>query len=202
MWRGEKNHSSPTCLWQKPDQTSHVHLGDIISERSRIWWQHPALADDVIRLRWSRTMTSTMIADQQQEEEEEVEEGARQAGIDVALFRCRASFFQFAVSSTSFAFSDSRFRTFTTNEERRSSIRDTGRTHDSDLLNAVPVLHRAYIRGSRYSSIRQGSSKMIRRNNNIAYQSIVIGRWLNAERAIDFLYSIPYSIPYTRDTAR
>lgn len=201
MLRGEKNHSSHTCLWQKPDQTSHVHLGDVISERSRMWWQHPALANDVIRLRWSRTMTSTMITDQQQEEKEEVEEGARQAGIDVALFRCRASFFQFAVSSTSFAFSDSRLRTFTTNEERRSSIRDTGRTHDSDLLNGSGLTSRDYaVRDTARSDLE--SSKMIRRNNNIAYQSIVIGRRLNAERAIDFLSSIPYSIPYIRDTTR
>lgn len=130
MLRGEKDHSSRTCLWQKPDPCTsrRYHLraiAHVMTASGVRGWRHTAAMiayDDVDNDRGSATGGGGG-------GEGGGRSPSRQAGIDVALFRCRASFFQFAVSSTSFG-----FRTFTTNEERRSSIRDTGRTHDSDPL--------------------------------------------------------------------
>lgn len=109
-----------------------------------------------------------MIADRQKKEAVEEEEGAR-AGQE-STSRC---FVAGPVSSSSpyrRLLSHSRIRDpeRLRIEERRSSIRDTGRTHDSDPLSGSG-LYRAIIR----LAIGR-SSKMIRRNNDTVYQSIVI----------------------------
>lgn len=72
--------------------------------------------------------------------------------------------------------------------ERRSSIRDTGRTHDSDPLSGSGL----------YRAITRLASERVKWF--VEMMTPCIDRsWSNdAERAIDFLYLIPY----TRDTAR
>lgn len=116
--REEKDHSSHVYMTETGPKLL-LHLGDLISERDR------ARDDSIRRSRMTSYggATAAMIAYDDVDNDRGSAAAAgggggrspsRQAGIDVASFRCRASSFQFAVSSTSFAFSDSRFRTFTT----------------------------------------------------------------------------------------